>query len=69
VNPREKLLRLAEKFERDASALADDGNVDGCLAALENHMQCLAIAMLRDSQACEDTYNEILAKVPQLIPS
>ena len=67
--PREKLLRLAEKFKVDAFALAEAGNVEGCLAALENYMQCLAISMLRDAQACLDTYDAILKITPILIPS
>ena len=66
---REKCSRLAEQFKRDAFGLAEQGDTDGALTALENHMQLLAISMLRDERVCNEVYDTILAATPQLIPS
>jgi hypothetical protein len=66
---REKLNRLADQLKRDAFTLAEQGNEESALIALENYMQCLAISMLRDEPTCGLVYDAILKNVPSLIPS
>jgi hypothetical protein len=69
VTNREKCLRLADKFKSDAFMLAECDTAEATLTALENCMQLLAVALVRDEATCKEVYDTILACVPQLIPS